>query len=87
MKHQRLIRITGIILLSVAFQILLFEMYGRYKAPETDFQFKKDSEWFDPSLMRLNNMDKLESYCDSVFGKPIISTPWFVSSRTNLNEA
>ncbi len=74
MKHQRLIRIAGFILLSIAFQILLFELYGRYKTPEIEFQFKEGSEWFDPSLMRLNSMDKLESYCDSVFGKPIIST-------------
>lgn len=69
MKHQRLIRIAGFIAISIAFQILLFEIYGRYKNPENDFQYKKDSEWFDPLLMSLNDMDKLETYCHSVLIK------------------
>ena len=69
MKKQTFLRLVAFVVLSVAFQILLFELYGRFVKPVNNASYGPQEEWFDPSLMRLNNMEKLQAFCDSVYGQ------------------
>lgn len=45
-------------------------MYGLYKGPvRSKPGYEAGAEWFDPSLLRLNSMSRLQAFCDSVYGK------------------
>jgi hypothetical protein len=72
-KKETLFKLLAFLVLSVAFQILLFELYGRFRGPINPAAYTAEGEMFDPSLMRLNNMDRLLAYCDSVYGKTEIA--------------
>lgn len=72
-KRSKFVRVGGFILLSIALQILLFELYGRYKGATLSYNPYESQEVFDPSLIRLNNLDKLENYCDSIYGTTVIT--------------
>lgn len=73
MNKKNLLRLSAFIVLSVAFQILLFELYGRFKGPVKVTAYGPSNEWFDPSLTRLNSIEKLKTFCDSVYGNASIA--------------
>lgn len=68
MKKVTIYRILGFLILSVGIQITLFELWGRYKGVADPVVRLPENELFDPRLMRLNSIKKLEAYCDSVYG-------------------
>lgn len=73
MKRKKLIRIAGFIILSISLQILLFEVYGRYGGAKASYNPYENAEVYDPSLIRLNNLDKMVGYCDSMYGNQQIT--------------
>lgn len=74
MKKTTLLKLFIFLLLSVAFQVLLFELYGRFQGPMKKVSYGAGDEWFDPSLMRLSNLSKLQAFCDSLYGHTQIAT-------------
>lgn len=67
------LRFCFFIILAASLQVLLFEIYGRFEKPKNGFRYTRNEEWFDSTLMRLNNLDRMEAFCDSVYGQSTIA--------------